>query len=699
MAAGTTQALPPRQDIAPSYQPVAENDLFQLYVDSTTLAFKLLDKRSGYLWHSGIDELLDGDRLNRSWRAFAQSGISIEYYDNRAVNQRVSIANAEHTLEVTPIDQGISAQVTFQEFGISLGVRVQLEAEGVRVEIPSASVREENPDFRLGHVFVYPFMGATRGGSVPGYMLLPDGIGSLIRFADVTRAQNMLYSRYYGPDLGMIGIQPYDWRVNSPYPISFPVFGMVHGEGQNAFISLVEKGAAYGELQVHPAGIITNFNFLYHAFIYNESYFQATNRSGAGVTTVQREPNAFDAVIHYRFLTGDDADYVGMAHSYQQYLLDAGRLKKNAEANPNIGIRLEFLGGDKERILFWDRFIPMTTIGQMGTILDELNIPNAEVVYYGWQPLGASAMPPSALALESGLGSLDDLRALTESIEADGGRFSLYLEPQVALWGEAGYSVRSDLAMSITNINIEGFTRLYNHYFTFETLQRRLSAFISDVAKQPRIGLALDTIGATLYSDFRNDPVFSREDAIAAYQNLLTNAPLRLSFYLPNDYFFGSAQAYYDMPLGDNGYIYASEAVPFLPVVLAGYLPYYGPELNFSSNRQDDLLHQIEYGIYPSYFVTHEPTSNMLNTPSAWIYTSSYAQWGAEIQDTYQWMNELLSPVRGQPIIAHEALAEGIYATTYANGRQIIVNYTDSPFVRGEVTVEAKDAVLVEGGL
>ena len=122
------------------------------------------------------------------------------------------------------------------------------------------------------------------------------------------------------------------------------------------------------------------------------------------------------------------------------------------------------------------------------------------------------------------------------------------------------------------------------------------------------------------------------------------------------------------MPLGDNGYIYTSDAVPFLPIVLAGYVPYYGTALNFSSNPQDDLLRHVEYGIYPSYFLTHEATASMLNTPSTWIYTSSYAQWGEEIRRTYQWMNALLAPVRGQEIVAHQELAEGVFATTYANG-------------------------------
>ncbi|MCS7039141.1 MAG: hypothetical protein NZP34_06035, partial [Caldilineales bacterium] len=84
-------------DIPPSYQAVGENERFRLYVDPTTLAFKLFDKRSGYLWHSGVDELQEGDRLNRAWHAFARSGLSIEYLDAKAVNKRAAIANSEHT--------------------------------------------------------------------------------------------------------------------------------------------------------------------------------------------------------------------------------------------------------------------------------------------------------------------------------------------------------------------------------------------------------------------------------------------------------------------------------------------------------------------------------------------------------------------------------------------------------------------------
>lgn len=694
--AASVGAENPRQDIPLSYELVAENDLFQLYVDAETLAFKLRDKRSDYLWHSGIDEPLEDDRLNNVWQAFARSGISIEYLNARASNKRVSISNSEVTLSTMPIEQGVSWDVTFEEYGITVGVALQLEATGVRVEVPFESIREENADFRLGRIYVYPFLGATRGGSVPGYMLIPDGTGSLIQFADSTRAQNLISRRYYGPDLGMIGIQPWDSMVVPVMPISFPVFGMVHGAGQNAFLSIVEDGAAYGELQTHPAGVITNFNFIHSSFIYSESYFQPTNRAGAGVTIVQREPNAFDAVIHYRFLTGDNANYVGMARSYQEYLVNHGLLHKYDDPNPNIGIRLEFLGGDKEKVLAWYRFVSMTTINQMRDILAGLQLPNPEVIYYGWQPSGANTMPPTSLAVESDLGSVDDLRALAADITTNGGHFALYYDPQSALWGESGYSSRKDLAMAITNVYVEGYTRFPANYFTLSTLEQRYTDFTADVAARLDAGLALDSIGSILYGDFRGNHPFFREDAITAYQALLAESPVRLGLYRPNAYLFGLTQAYYDMPLGDNGYIYTSGAVPFLPIVLAGYVPYYGTVLNFSSNPQDDLLRHVEYGIYPSYFLTHEATSNMLYTASNWIYTSSYAQWGDEIRQTYQWLNDLLAPVRGQEIIAHEQLAEGIFATTYANQRQIIVNYTEQPFDYGGVTVEARDARLLE---
>lgn len=690
-------ALARPQQIPDAFALVGENELFQLYANQITLAFKVVDKRSSYIWHSNLDEKGEEDRLNKTWTAFAQSGISLDYLDQKAIKERVSISDSENTIDFQLVDQGFVATVTFLETGITVGVHVTLEPQGVRVDIPADSIREENPEFKLGLMYVYPFFAATRGDSIPGYMFIPDGAGSLIHFAAATKAKNMFYGRYYGNDLGMTAVLPWDPTINRPYKISIPVIGMAHGERENAYISIVEKGASYGEVHAHPSGIITNFNFLYSAFIYNESYFQATNRSGAGVTRLQPDTNRFDVSIHYRFLTGEDSDYVGMARSYQQYLVEKGVLQERVTPNANIGIKLEFLGGEKEKVLFWYRSIPMTTVAQMAAILNDLNVQDPEVVYYGWQPRGASSMPPSSLRLDGDLGSSGELQEVIEGVAAANGHFYFYLDPQAALWEERGYSERRDLAMSITTINLLGYNRnKVNYYLNYDALSDRYASLSRDIFTSTGAGLALDGIGSTLYSDFKKDHLLNREDTIQTYQNLLVENGGDTAFYLPNDYMFGQMQAYYDIPMGNSGYLYTTEIVPFLQIVLSGYVPFYGPALNFSSNLQNDLLRHADYGVYPSYFLSQEVTAKILNTNSNWIYTSSYGQWGDEIETTYQWLNHLLGPVEGAQIVAREVLITGVVATTYSNGYQIIVNYNNTPFSEGDLMVNGKDAIIRE---
>ncbi len=687
----------PRPDTIPeTYQLVAENGTFRLYVNLETLAFKVVDKRNGYIWHSNLDERAPGDRLNKPWTAFAQSGFSVDYLDQRANVKRASIANAEHTTEIQPIEQGIQAQVTFTEIGISVGLRLVLEETGVRVDVPFESIREEG-EFRLGLLHLYPWFGATRGEQTPGYMFIPDGCGSLIRFAAQTRAKNMHYGRYYGPDLGMIASVPFDPTLRRPYPISVPVIGMVHTAGPNAYLAVLEKGASYAEIQAHPAGIITNFNFLYNAFIYNESYFQRTSRSGDGVTVVQPQTNRFDIVLHYRFLAGPEANYVGMARNYQQYLLETGLLRRQEMPVGNIGIRLEFLGAERERVLFWNRVIPMTTLAQMKEILDELDVQNPQVVYYGWPPGGASAAFPTRLRLEQALGSRADLRRMAEEVARRGGTFALYLDPTAALREEPRSFSRYDLAMAITGDYLWGHRRgKPNFYFNLQALQSRFAALVHSLKDESGIGLALDGLSDTLYSDFRRTSPLNREEAIIAYRALLDGSPVPLALYRPNDYLFAYARAIYDLPITDNGYIFTAETVPFLPIVLSGYVPYYGEALNFSPDVRSDLLRHAEYGVYPSFFLTYEETARILKTRSNWIYVSAYRQLEKEIEEGYTWLNGLLAPVQGASIIAHEQVAPGVFATTYDNGRQILVNYNETPVQLYGLTIPARDAVLKE---
>ncbi len=689
------------QAIPDTYERLAENDSYLFYANPETLAFKVVDRRSGYVWHSNLDEVTEEDKLNKTWTAFAQSGVSIDLMYDDATTDRLSITRDSHSLDFNRLPNGFSAEVSFPLYGLGLTVNVTLEADGVKVEVPADSIVETMPDdYKFETIHLYPFFGATKGSSVPGYLFIPDGSGSLIRYADTTKATSMFYGRYYGDDLGMTSSNLYDYYVNPAYPLALPVLGSTHGVKQHGYLLVLESGAPYARLRAHPAGIITQFNFIYNSFIYNESFFQATNRAGAGVTAIQKETNDFNIVMHYRFLDGEAADYVGMAASYRDYLIDKGQLSDRTEDDDPMGIRLEFLMGEKKRFLFWDVSVPMTTFKHLDAILDDLNtkgVRGIQSVLYGWQKLGASATAPATLSVEPQLGSLKTLAAINERLLERDGALQLYVDPQSALKGASGYSERSDLAMSITNKNLLGYNRTkVNYYFHQKQIEERLVGFSQSLKALPNVELALDVVGHTLYSDFKQGNALNREEAKAALTAAFDAVERPLSFYAPNDYALAFAKNVYDTPLSNSGYLYTTDSVPFMSLVLAGYINLYSTPLNFSSDLTFERLRLVDYQLYPSFMVTHHPTSRILLTYSNWIYSSQYSQWSTRISETYEWMAQRMEPVKGATVISRSIPQSGVSVTTYSNGQTLIVNYTTQAITVGSITVPARDAWVGE---
>lgn len=688
-----------RQDIPASYEKLDENTNFILYADQATLGFKVLDKRSGYIWHSSLDNVTEEDKLNKTWTAFARSAVSVDLLFKNATTSRLSITRDEKSITFTKTTHGFKADIRFPLYGLGLSLIVDLEENGVNVQVPADSIKQTMEDYRFETIHLYPFFGATMLDKVPGYVFIPDGSGALLRFAKETKADSMFYGKYYGYDLGMNTVRNYDGFVNPAYDLSLPVTGMVHGIHQNAYLLVLEEGASYGRLHVHPAGVTTQFNFAYNSFIYNESFFQATNRAGSGVTAIQKETNAFNINMHYRFLTGDQADYTGMALSYQDFLVNSGKLKDHTDTSP-MGIRLEFLAAEKRKFLFWDMPVKMTTLAQMTAILEDLDangVKAPQAILYGWQPLGASAMAPTTFKLESSLGSTTALNRLSTWLKTKQGSLSLYLDPQSALVGSSKYSVRSDLAMSITNKNLKGYNRnKVNYYFNLTNVEKRLVKFDVSLSKLTDLSLALDSIGSVIYSDFKNANTINREETIQAYQDMMTQVTHPISFYTPNDYLFAYTTNYYDAPITNSGYIFVSDSVPFLQTALSGYVNLYSTALNFSSDLQFERLRLVDYNLYPSFYLTQEKTSKILDTRSNWIYTSSYAQWGSQVKETYAWMSSRLDPVKGATVVDRTIPMTGLSVVLYSNGKTVIVNYTDDDVNYGSVVVPARDAIVTE---
>lgn len=120
----------------------------------------------------------------------------------------------------------------------------------------------------------------------------------------------------------------------------------------------------------------------------------------------------------------------------------------------------------------------------------------------------------------------------------------------------------------------------------------------------------------------------------------------------------------------------------------------YATYLNSVSHDQDTLLRLIEFGVYPAFVLTGEPAYKMKGTGASAITVSEYEYLAERITFYYEAMNEALAGVRGSEMIGHQRLAEGVVQVTYANQKTLTINYNETTFDTGEVTVEGKGVVV-----
>jgi len=92
-------------------------------------------------------------------------------------------------------------------------------------------------------------------------------------------------------------------------------------------------------------------------------------------------------------------------------------------------------------------------------------------------------------------------------------------------------------------------------------------------------------------------------------------------------------------------------------------------------------------GIYPSFLITWEDSSNLIYTNSADIYSSKYSTYRDDIIEYTKALKEVNDAVKGAFIIDHERLG-GVTVVTYDNGTKIYVNYSKTEQVVDGYTIE-----------
>lgn len=750
---------------------------FQLLYDSANMAYyfrddrdviAIHDKRNNYWWKTGIDVPFDEEiedacdalletnpsatieeiadvciplegGMSQTYEGIANSLVTLEYYTDVASSSTTLLSSEDFERSDSELKQVVGTtnqyklEIDFQRADVEVALYITFDDEGISYRAPNDEIEGIGRNNMIA-MQISPFLGAAGGVKhnfdfdemdydkrtdnqnpvTPGYVMVPDGSGALIR---LVRNQSELANYrgdVYGADISQASTHM-DWEsfyVDLKEPV-MPVFGVAHGNRQAAFVAYATQGGEYMSIIVSPNEARTTYTYAYPNFTYNAKFNQIYNQTGAGYPSLFPELNDFDMEIRYDFLAGDGAsdgypaDYVGMAKKYREYLIDSDILTERNDL-PEMSIRLDFVMSDVMKSILGNQTVVTTSTQQVAQILGTLQDDGVEHISSGligyqnggytlgnlWNPHwnGEIGTRREFINLFAEMAERD----INISLQTNYG--AIY-EDQMSLIGNAAKHInmwypRKEL------LNADVLPIAMRYYARPSKIMDWLNSHLRNTESLNAESVTLEGVFDLLYSDYASG-VISVSDVIELYQSSIeaftTTYDVGFDAINPNQYLWASVDRYLQAPMFTSQHLIQTDAVPFLQLVLNGTMEVYGPYVNFSFYTPADILRMIDYNVFPSFALTHDPSYELISTPLSNFYSTEYVNYEDMIQDVYDQMNAIYSQLNGAEWVDRIVLEDGVIANYYDSDQIVYINYTSDSVTIGGHIVAPLHAIVVGG--
>ncbi len=678
-----------------------------------------------YISAEGLERVLAAlDDEGRSFvqKKYIESKVADDYYELlesavkgasqiRKLNRYFEAAGFTEEEYLTEMENSGVEGVIPISFMIPLEYR--LNADAVDVSIPMKAV-EENGGGTIFRIQLLRYFGAA-GTEEEGYMLVPNGSGSLINFNN-GKASAAQYSEY------VYGIDPlaaeYTVRENTENT-KMALFGIFRKN--SAIFTTIEDGASFAMLNAYVSGKVNEYNFVFPTFVLRGndklSMFGTTGNE-ADIPIV--ETNHYDAnlTVKYTMLTEENATYSQAANYYRNRLLAEGRLTEQTAADSDLKFYYDILGGVTMTKFFlgtqYNGMYVMTDFEQAAEIYEDLKnsgVSNQVMNFQGWMNHGYHHDVVNKIKVPLSLGGKSDLEDLSQLMAEEGSIFYgdvafqqvSYVSRRYSYSNEtsryygAGYVAELGLVHPATLRKTSGLGYGENHYFLISPkfLVRYVDAFTRKIGKFDITGISLRDLGNELQSDKKRTNVIDREaalDVVLASLKQIENTGKSIMINDGNDYAFAYADDMINVPLTANDYYIVDATVPFYEMLIHGYIDYAGSVINLSDTyeKSDIVLNLVENGAAPHFMFTWNNSSEIKYTGLNRFYSTTYANWKDDALAIYTEVNNALKHVNGAAMTNHEILGNGVKAVTYSNGVVIYINEGTTEQTVNGVTVPAR---------
>ena len=665
-----------------SLEKITSTGTSRIYFDQKTYGVSVYDLNSKKLWSS----------LPETYRSEQPSVVSLDIVANGKIytlsSQTDCVAQKGALYEKDK--NSVTVNYSFRK-SLDNGVRISLTVpvvfkteQGVlSVSVDCGKIEnEDNSDsVYVRSLSLLNYFGATSAGADGDFLFVPDGCGAVIDTSKTADKFTPVTVPMYTSDGGK-------------YLAKVPCFAIK--SGNSAFAAVIESGDAISELTVDRAEKKDGYNRIGAVF------HLAETETDKQTKTLLVSDHSYDGEIKisYRFLSGDAADYPGIASACREALTRNGVLNFSSDAEQaEMPLLLQLSGRDYSPVN--GKLTALTSFNEAQEILSLLRgkgIGNMYVRYCGIFSDGPLQSSLSKLKLSSALGSKSDFQNLLDyassqniKIFADAnlvsGKDNKKSESAVSLSGEAAAVSYSGLTSFSASSGVSA--RLLSP----DKIESSTNRIISFGRDRNLDGISLSDAGKLLYSDFCAENGTDRQAvrSLIASESDAVSSSLSLMVDSPAVYSLKYASAAVNLP--DNsevGKIENATAVPFLQILLHGLCDYSGKPLNLYNNFESGLLRAVEYGEIPSFVLYYKDLSNGKKSDSYYYMNSA-----ANAQIAYQRMSAVLSGLGGKAITDHYKVKSKVYCTEYGGNISVYVNYRDTDVTVNGVTIGARDFVKV----
>ncbi|MBO7297330.1 MAG: hypothetical protein J6V39_08740, partial [Clostridia bacterium] len=387
-----------------------------------------------------------------------------------------------------------------------------------------------------------------------------------------------------------------------------------------------------------------------------------------------------------------ETNWMGMALAYRDYLDNGGYLTRlTAEQVGNdIPLYIETFGAleTTQRIMSIpvDVMTPLTTFEDVKTMYDELaaeGVTNVNFKLTGYANGGMFSTVPSKLKWEKSVGGKDGFQALVDyaaevNAKGDGSNLGIFPDFDFSYISYTdtfdGVNRRQDAVKTIDDRfasyrEYSATKQKHESHFQLAISPSKFSKFYEKLTanylKYDNVnGISVSTLGNTLNSDFDEDDPYNREDskefvatALAYLSGLKNNQGQEIELMSEggNAFTWKFLDHLLDVSLDSSRNNDAAYAVPFIGVVLHGYVNFTGAPLNMEGNISYAMLKAMENGAAPYYILSYQNTQHLKEYELlSHYYSVRYDIWKDDVVELYDELNGVLGDVQDKLIIDHE---------------------------------------------